>query len=142
MPYLASALFACEIVAETGTGTISIDQSWKVHADAKAVNRLDVNEIGRLVIHLCGHVLRSHADRALAAGVRRDIDRARWTRCADAEINDDLPVTLVSRSAPDTPETLGFERGKLAEDYYEPTNDGFREWDCGSGAGRDPRPGR
>jgi predicted metal-dependent peptidase len=141
MPYLASALFACEIVPETGTGTVSIDQGWRLHADARAVDKLDVPELGRLVIHLCGHVVRSHGDRATAAGVKRDIDRARWTRCADAEINDDLPTELISESAPDTPERLGFAPGKLAEDYYEPTMDGFREWDCGSGADGDPRPG-
>jgi predicted metal-dependent peptidase len=141
MPYLASAIFACEIIAETGTGTVSIDLGWRLHVDAKAVDRLDVPELGRLVIHLCGHVVRGHGDRARAAGVRRDIDRARWTRCADAEINDDLPSELVSHSAPDTPVKLGFEPGRLAEDYYAPTMDGFREWDCGSGADGDPRPG-
>lgn len=141
MPYLASAIFACEIVPETGTGTVSVDLGWRLHVDATAVKRLDVPELGRLVIHLCGHVLRGHGDRARAAGVRRDIDRARWTRCADAEINDDLPSQLVSRSAPDTPARLGFEPGRLTEDYYEPTMDGFREWDCGSGADGDPRPG-
>jgi predicted metal-dependent peptidase len=141
MPYLASALFACEIVPETGTGTVSIDQGWRLHADARAVDKLDVPELGRLVIHLCGHVVRSHGDRARAAGVRKDIDRARWTRCADAEINDDLPPELIAQSAPDTPQRLGFVPGKLAEDYYAPTMDGFREWDCGSGADGDPRPG-
>jgi predicted metal-dependent peptidase len=141
MPYLATAIFACEVVAEAGTGTVAIDRGWRLHADAAVVERLDVPELGRLVIHLCGHVVRGHGDRALVAGVRRDIDRARWTRCADAEINDDLPAELVSRSAPDTPAALGFELGRLSEEYYEPTMDGFREWDCGSGADGDPRPG-
>jgi predicted metal-dependent peptidase len=141
MPYLATAVFAAAFVPEAQTATISIDQSWQLHADPEVVQRLEVSAIGRLILHLIGHVVRSHGDRALALGIRRDIDRARWVRCADAEINDDLPAELVSECAPDTPERLGFEPGQMAEQYYAPTQDGFCEWDCGSGADGEPRRG-
>lgn len=141
MPYLAAAVFAAGFVAEPDTGTISIDRSWQLHADPEVVDSLAVAAIGRLILHLLGHVVRGHGDRALALGIRRDIDRARWVRCADAEINDDLPDQLVSECAPDTPQRLGFTPGQIAEDYYAPTRDGFREWDCGSGADGAPRPG-
>jgi predicted metal-dependent peptidase len=141
MPYLASAVFAAGVIAETDTATISIDLGWQLHADPAVVDTLSVPSLGRLILHLIGHVVRSHGDRALAAGVRKDIDRAFWTRCADAEINDDLPQPLISEWAPDTPEKLGFEAGRLAEDYFAPTFDSFREWDCGSGADGAPRPG-
>ena len=92
MPYLASAVFAAGVIAETDTATISIDLGWQLHADPAVVDSLSVPSLGRLILHLIGHVVRGHGDRALAAGVRKDIDRARWTRCADAEINDDLPA--------------------------------------------------
>ena len=141
MPYLASAVFAAGVIAETDTATISIDLGWQLHADPAVVDTLSVPALGRLILHLIGHVVRSHGDRALAAGVRKDIDRARWTRCADAEINDDLPQPLISEWAPDTPEKLGFEPGRLAEDYFAPTLESFREWDCGAGADGAPRPG-
>ena len=141
MPYLASAIFACEVVPETGTSTVSIDSSWVVHADAKAVGPMTPQQLGRLLIHLCTHVVRSHGDRALAAGVKKDIERAHWTRCGDAEINDDLSAEMIPEVVPDTPAELGCEPGLLAEDYYERTSGHIREWDCGSGADGAPRPG-
>ncbi|MGH8917509.1 MAG: DUF2201 family putative metallopeptidase, partial [Actinomycetes bacterium] len=89
MPYLASALFACSVRATPDTGTIAVDRSWQVSADPAVVVRLDVDELGRLLVHLAGHVLRDHAARADTVGVDDDGGRAWWGRCADAEINDD-----------------------------------------------------
>lgn len=135
MPYLASAIFASTVVAERDSGTISIDRSWQLHADPAIVDAMTVEQLGRLFVHLSGHVIRDHASRAGRLGVAEDNQRGRWNRCADAEINDDLLVDdLVPDVAPDLPANLWCEPGRLAESYYEAARDGRRRWDCGSGA--------
>lgn len=143
MPYLASALFACSVAPDPECGTIAIDPSWRVRADPGRVDEMGVAQLGRLLVHLCAHVLRDHAGRAQALGVPSDeAGPGRWNRCADAEINDDLRAQdLVPAVAPDVPEGLGCEPGGLAEAYYEWGGDGPRAWDCGSGADGCPRPG-
>ena len=135
MPYLATALFACTIRAAPGTGTVGVDRSWQVDADPAVVARLNVEQLGRLLVHLSGHVIRDHAGRAGRLGVAEDNARARWNRSTDAEINDDLVSgDCVPDVAPDLPSALGCDPGGLAERYYEDAGDGPRRWDCGSGA--------
>ena len=142
MPYLASALFACAIRGDPESGTIAVDGSWQVRADPDVVERLAVDQLGRLLVHLSGHVIRGHADRAQRLGVAEDNARARWNRSTDAEINDDLIADdCMPDAAPDLPSTLGCEPGGLAESYYQDARDGPRRWDCGSGADGCPRPG-
>lgn len=142
MPYLASAVFASTVLCDPGCATIGIDRSWQIHADPAVVDRFTVEQLGRLLLHLVGHVIRGHADRARHLGVAAVNERGRWNRCADAEINDDLQTAdLVPDAAPDLPDRLGCEPGRLAEHYYEDASDGPRHWDCGSGADGCPRPG-
>jgi hypothetical protein len=142
MPYLASALFACAVRADSSSKTIGVDRSWAVRADPAVVDVLEVEQIGRLLVHLTGHLLRDHAGRAEALGVAAGNARARWNRSADAEINDDLEADgCVPEAAPDLPDDLGCEPGRLAEAYFEEGADGERRWDCGSGADACPRPG-
>ena len=142
MPYLASALFACTMRADPGSGTIGIDRSWQIHADPAIVESLGVEQFGRLLVHLSGHLIRDHAGRAERLGVSIDNARAEWNRCTDAEINDDLANDdCVPDVARDLPADLGCEPGQLAEHYYDEGEDGPRRWDCGSGADGCPRPG-
>ena len=142
MPYLASAIFASTVVSERDAGTIAIDRSWHVHADPEIVDGMTVEQLGRLFVHLSGHAIRDHASRAQQLGVAEDNQRARWNRCADAEINDDLLVdNLVPDAAPDLPSNLRCQAGQLAEAYYDTARDGPRRWDCGSGADGCGRPG-
>jgi hypothetical protein len=142
MPYLASALFACGVHSDPGSGTIGVDQSWQVRADPAVVEKLSVEQLGRLLVHLSGHLIRDHAGRAERLGVAEDSSRARWNRATDAEINDDLAVDgCLPDLAPDLPSTLGCEPGGLAESYYEHADAGPRRWDCGSGADGRRRPG-
>ncbi|MGA2452679.1 MAG: VWA-like domain-containing protein [Solirubrobacteraceae bacterium] len=142
MPYLASALFACSVRSNPGSGTIGVDRGWQVHADPLLVQRLSVEQLGRLLLHLTGHLIRDHAARAQRLGVPSDNARARWNRCADAELNDDLAGDdCVPDLAPELPVDLGCEPGALAERYYGEAQDGPRRWDCGSGADGCPRPG-
>jgi predicted metal-dependent peptidase len=142
MPYLASAIFASTVICDPGCATIAIDRSWQLRADPDVVQRFSVEQLGRLLLHLCGHVIRDHADRAQQLDVAQENQRGRWNRCADAEINDDLQAGgLVPEAAPDLPDALGCEPGQLAERYYQDAADGPRHWDCGSGADGCPRPG-
>jgi predicted metal-dependent peptidase len=137
LPYLASALFASEVRAAPGSGTIGVNRAWRVTADPDVLDALSVEQLGRLLIHLVGHVVRDHADRAERIGVT---DRARWNRAADAELNDDLDG-CVPDVAPDLPGDLGCEPGQFAEHYYETATDGPRAWDCGSGCDGGPDDG-
>jgi predicted metal-dependent peptidase len=142
MPYLASALFASSARAEPRSGTIGVDSSWQLHADPAVVEALSVEELGRLLVHLSGHLIRDHAGRAQRLGVAEDNARARWNRAADAEINDDLLADgCQPESTPDLPSALGCEAGGLAESYYEAAGEGPRHWDCGSGADGSGRAG-
>ncbi len=142
MPYLASAIFASTVVSEPDLRTIGIDRSWQVHADPRIVDDMTVEQLGRLLVHLSGHALRDHAARARQLGVAEENQRARWNRCADAEINDDLLADdLVPAAAPDLPRTLRCRPGGLGESYFREACDGVRRWDCGSGADGCDRPG-
>jgi VWA-like domain (DUF2201)/Putative metallopeptidase domain len=141
-PHLASAIFACSVRIEPDSGTIAIDRFWQLHADPEVVERLDVEQLGRLIVHLTAHLIRDHAGRAQRLAVAEDNTRARWNRCTDAEINDDLLAEdLVPKVAPELPPSLGCEPGRLAESYYENARDGPRRWDCGSGVDGCNRPG-
>jgi predicted metal-dependent peptidase len=139
LPYLSSAVFAAVIVANPGSGTVSVDRRWQIHADPDVVDVIDPDDLGRLILHLVGHLLRSHAGRAFDVGIGPPTAE-RWNRCADAEINDDLAVDgLVPSMAPDLPAAMGCADGGLVEDYYGRATDGPRSWDCGSGADNVPR---
>jgi predicted metal-dependent peptidase len=136
MPYLASALFAAQIKPAAESRTVAIDRYWNVHADPVVVDDLPAPELGRLLLHLIAHLLRDHAGRA------DDVSPSsgeQWNRCADAEVNDDLPE--VPRTASTLPAELGCRAGRLVEEYYRDGRTGTRVWDCGSGADGVPRPG-
>lgn len=140
MPYLASAIFATPIVSTEGSGTIAADRLWRIHADPEVINRLEVLEIGQLLLHLVSHLLRDHADRAERLGVRDGDSAESWNRAADAEINDDLaPWGLCPPMAPDLPDDLGQPPGSFAEAYF-PDSQPPRSWDCGSACDGRPRP--
>ena len=141
-PYLASALFAAEVRPAPGSGTVAVDRAWHVLADPVVVDGLTVDELARLLVHLVGHLLREHAERAAASGVEGPGDRARWNLASDAEINDDLRRDdAVAAAAPTLPADLGCEDGRLAEEYFRRTGPGGdRPWDCGSGCDDGDRP--
>jgi predicted metal-dependent peptidase len=138
MPYLASALFAAPGVAAPGSGTIAADRRWCVRIDPDVMALLPTEELGRLLLHLVSHLVRGHAERAVASA---GDDPERWNRAADAEINDDLDgLGLVPAVAPDLPGSFGLPPGGLAEQYVVRAGDG-RPWDCGSGCDGRSRPG-
>jgi predicted metal-dependent peptidase len=142
LPYLATVVFACAVRPRPDSGTISVDRSWQLHADPAVIDALEIDELGKLILHLCGHLIRDHGARAQRLGVAEQHRREHWNRAADAELNDDLAASgCVPSVAGELPTDLGCEDGKLAEHYYERGAAGPRRWDCGSGADGCDRPG-
>jgi len=160
-PYLATGLFGAEVVAAPGSGTVSVDESWRMRADPDLTAGWTAAQLGSVLVHHVCHLLRTHAERAQAAGVALH-DAPRWVQAADAEINDDLvPAGLDLPGRPVLPADLGAPDGLLAEQYFvasttdrsgkNKNEDGAAEkkmslaaagdWlDCGSGADGVPRP--
>src|SRR5271166_3562432 len=170
-PYLATGVFGAQVVAERGSGTVSVDESWRMRADPELTASWTPAQLGSVLIHHVCHLLRTHGERAQAAGVRPDEART-WVRAADAEIDDDLvPAGLDLPGRPVLPHDLRAEDGLLAEQYFDgirraqrapahgaggggeagnrdrsaPSGGGETAgpWlDCGSGADGMPRPGQ
>ena len=152
-PYLATGVFGAQVIADRGSGTVSVDESWRMRADPEVTADWTPAQLGSVLIHHVCHLLRTHGERAQGTGVRPD-EAADWIRAADAEINDDLvPAGLELPGHPVLPRDLRAEDGLLAEQYFA----GMRRhaaraaenqarsgpWlDCGSGADGIPRPGQ
>ena len=155
-PYLATGVFGAQVIADPGSGTLSVDESWRMHADPEVTADWTPAQLGSVVIHHVCHLLRTHGERAQGAGVRPD-EAADWIRAADAEINDDLvPAGLELPGRPVLPRDLRAEDGLLAEQYFagirrqaartaesQARSGPWLDWlDCGSGADGIPRPGQ
>jgi predicted metal-dependent peptidase len=158
-PYLATGVFGAEVIADRGSGTLSVDESWRMHADPEVTADWTPAQLGSVLIHHVCHLLRSHGERAQDTGVRPD-EAADWIRAADAEINDDLvPAGLELPGRPVLPRDLRAEDGLLAEQYFagmrrragrtaenQARSGPWLDWhdwlDCGSGADGIPRPGQ
>ncbi len=141
-PYLASGIFGAQVIVAPGSGTVSVDEGWRMHADPDVAAEWTPAQFGSVLIHHVSHLLRAHADRARALGIGPR-DGPEWVRAADAEINDDLVAAgLDLPGDPVLPHHLGAQPGGLAEQYFRAPVEG-EGWDvdCGSGADGFPRPG-
>ena len=135
-PYFASALFASSVVAAPGLGSIAVDRSWRLYVDPELVDRWTAEEIGTVLVHHVGHLLRDHAGRADALGID-ERSEGDWVVAADAEINDDLVGSDAIRFPVDpiVPRALECEPGGFAEDYFRKIRGkGVCPGECGSGA--------
>ena len=139
-PYLASALFAIQLLPKAGLGGAAVDESWRLYLDPEMVEEWSVEVLGSLLVHHTGHLLRDHAGRARRLGVAQETSKD-WALAADAEINDDLMGTGLRLLDPVLPQKLGWNPGRLAEEYFHcghhPTD---HDPDCGSGADSVTRP--
>ena len=124
-PYLATGVFGAQVIADPGSGTVSVDENWRMRADPELVAGWTPAQLGSVLVHHVCHLLRVHGERAQASGVGSGVDRDRardardWIRAADAEINDDLvPAGLDLPGSPVLPRDLGAQDGLLAEQYY------------------------
>jgi predicted metal-dependent peptidase len=155
-PYLASALFATQVRPVDLPGLVAVDESWRVFVDPRLVQAWRAEQLGSVLVHHTGHLLRDHAGRARALGVGRDQAR-RWTLAADAEINDDLAgADLSFPTEPVLPGSIGCEPGRFAEEYFRAVVEPERqpppalaghlpqqvgeECDCGGGCDGQGRP--
>src|SRR5207248_11293215 len=135
--YLATGLFGLQASADPGSGTVSVDEGWRLHADPELTAGWSAAQLGSVLVHHVGHLLRTHGERAQGAGVRPD-ETGDWIRAADAEINDDLILAgLDLPGRPVLPGDLGAEDGLLAEQYFAR----IRRLASPSGAGGDGRAG-
>ena len=161
-PYLATGLFGAEVAAAPGSGTVSVDQRWRLRADPELAGGWSAAELGSVLVHHVCHLLRDHSERATHSAVG-PADSPVWIRATDAEINDDLiPAGLELPGDPVRPADFGAPDGKLAEEYYQrlreapapsgeggageggpaagaATRSGSPWLDCGSGADGQPR---
>ena len=134
-PYLASAIFATPVLEAPALERVVVDEWWRVHADPATVEAWSVPELAGALVHLTGHLLRDHADRARAVGLADEEELHHWVDAADAELDDDLPADLARPTRPAAPGDLDCGPGRLAEEYYRTGS--VREdaaADCGSGA--------
>jgi predicted metal-dependent peptidase len=129
-PYLASALFASPVIAAPGIGTIAVDESWRLYADPVLVDEWTAPQLGSVLVHHAGHLLRDHGARARNLGIARD-DLQAWTLATDAEINDDFGLEeLDCPLGAVLPEHLGCRRGRLAEEYFQAVRVTHRDCEC------------
>jgi predicted metal-dependent peptidase len=138
-PYLASAIFATRLLPVEAPGVVAVDESWRVLVDPELVAAWRPDQLGSVLVHHVGHLLRDHASRARGLGVRQE-EAGRWTLAADAEINDDLAAAALPSPAPPVlPSSLGCEPGRFAEEYFRRLADPPPHGDCGSGCDAVPR---
>ncbi len=139
-PYFASALFASSVVAAPRLGSIAVDRDWRLYVDPELVDRWSAEEIGTVLVHHVGHLLRDHAGRAETLGIDEKSEKD-WVVAADAEINDDLVESDVSFPVdPILPSALECEPGGFAEDYFRRIRGkNVCPGECGSGADARPR---
>lgn len=119
-PYLATALFAATVVEREGLGGdgVAVDDRWRLYVEPGRANAWSVGELGALLIHHTGHLVRDHAGRAETLGITA-ATASSWSTVADAELNDDLvDAGLTMPGVAILPDDLGFERGRMAEEYF------------------------
>ena len=101
-PYLATAVFGAQVIAAPGSGTVSVDESWRMRADPGLTAEWTPAQLGSVLIHHVCHLLRTHGERAQAVGAGPAEART-WVRAADAEINDDLVPAGLRAARPARP---------------------------------------
>ena len=149
-PYFSAGLFALIPVSSAGIGTMAVDGRWRLYVDPDVVEAWSVAQVGAVIVHEMGHLLRDHRARARDLGVGAEGALA-WNIAGDAEINDDLlGAGLDLPDVPVTPQARGWPAHGLAESYYRllqveradrtPGPDGSVTPECGSGAHGVARP--
>ena len=80
-PYLASGVFGAAVIPSPGSGTVSVDESWRMRADPELTADWTAAQLGSVLIHHVCHLLRSHGERAQAVTTGPEEARA-WVRAA------------------------------------------------------------
>ena len=141
-PYFAAALFAMTPVIRAGSGTVSVDRSWRLYIDPCIFAEFSVEQLGTILLHEIGHLLRDHLGRSEGQVIGPSTSLL-WNLACDAEINDDLVTDGLPIPHPVLPRHAGLPDNLLAEDYYRnwPRNYNTGEqMDCGSAVHGQARP--
>ncbi|SCF17158.1 Predicted metal-dependent peptidase [Micromonospora viridifaciens] len=143
-PYLATALFALQVVESRRVPTMAVDPHWRCYVSPAFVDRTPVEELAGVWVHEVSHLLRDHHGRgdrvARERGLTGPGERLRMNIAADCEINDDVFGDGLARpEGVVEPSSLLLPEGQLMEDYLRQFRIGPRTqhlaWlDCGSGA--------
>ncbi|MFD8595115.1 VWA-like domain-containing protein [Kitasatospora sp. NPDC059646] len=143
-PYLATALFAMQVVESARVPTMAVDRYWRCYVSPSFVAARSEEVLASVWVHEVSHLLRDHARRADRAmrryGWDTPGDRLRINLAADCEINDDaFGDGLVPPRDAAYPASLGLPPNLLLEDYLPMFTLGARTepvtWlECGSGA--------
>lgn len=119
-PYYASGLFSLQPVAAPGLKTFAVDRFWRLYMDPELLVGDDAwtaTEMGAVLLHELGHLLRVHADRATT--LPQPLHHTAWNLAGDAEINDDLiDAGVALPEGVVTPQALGCQPHDCAENYY------------------------
>ncbi|MFI5718219.1 VWA-like domain-containing protein [Nocardia sp. NPDC051750] len=142
-PYLATALYAMQMVPTERVPTLAVDARWRCYVNPDFVADTDIPELAGSVIHEVWHLLRGHHDRAAQLPERMP---ARTINIAqDCEINDDLcDADIPLPDGAVYPYTFGLPDGDLFENYLPELDHldagEYPDHDCGSGAVPGQRP--
>ncbi|WP_415953171.1 DUF2201 family putative metallopeptidase [Streptomyces sp. KLOTTS4A1] len=149
-PYLATALFALQVIPSRSVPTMAVDRHWRCYVAPGFVDRMPVEELASVWVHEVSHLLRDHHGRgdryARRHGLSGSAERLRMNIAADCEINDDAYGDgLVPPKGAVWPSTLRLADGQLMEEYLGqfrlgPGTERFAWLDCGSGADGHERP--
>lgn len=135
--YYSHGLAALTPIESPGLGTVAVDQYWRLYYDLKFLQSIDIDQAAVLIAeHELQHLLRRHHKRSKNIGA----DARIWNIAADAEINDDISLSLDSMV---TPSVIGADDGLMAEQYYShllEQTDNNHQCKCGSGAGGEKLP--
>ncbi len=143
-PYLATALFALQVVESRHVPTMGVDRHWRCYVSPAFVRRTPLDELAGVWVHEVSHLLRDHHGRSDRYARQHELggpgERLRMNIAADCEINDDIfGDGLAQPSDIVHPRSLGLQPGELMEDYLRqfrlgPNTERLAWHDCGSGA--------
>lgn len=124
LPYLASALYALQVVESGAAPAISADDHWRLYADPAWAENAEIPELGRELAHLTWHLLMDHAGRARTMFVD-DATAEHWHHAAELTVHETLDPAGVSPSltSADASQTRLSPAGRIArnssaEQYY------------------------
>ena len=136
-PYYAAALYRCAIVPSHDTGTMAVDEHWRIYVNPEFANSLSVTRFAAALVHEINHLIRDHAARSRMQGATSTWQRRRWNLAGDAELNDDLLADGldVDKQHWIFPSTFRFKNDLTAEIYYRQLEK--LEEEAGGAKGRD-----
>lgn len=154
-PYYAGSLWSLLVVPTPGLGTMGVDDKNRIYVDPAVFDNWNLEEAKNVVLHEILHRVLRHDKRAKVQGVTPE-QAFTWNIAADMEVNNLLREDGITKlpGKPYYPETLGFPRDLLAEEYYallqkkqeeekkKSGGDSGKDGEDGKGGKGSPKPGK